>query len=93
MSIITEVKAPNEVKEYTINWGDLHLGVDTISTSVWEPSVPSGLTEDSETQDTNVATVWLSGGTAGTLYAKTNRIVTAAGRTLEQTLIIPVFKR
>jgi hypothetical protein len=41
----------------------------------------------------NVATVWLSGGTAGETYRVTNTVVTAAGRVDERTLRILVRQR
>lgn len=37
--------------------------------------------------------VWLSGGTAGRVYAVTNRIETSAGRTDDRTLMIRVQER
>lgn len=71
----------------------------TISTSAWTP--PSGITEDSENKDAvdiggvsfaanTVATVVMSGGTAGTTYTLLNRITTSDGRTQDQSLKIQV---
>ena len=71
-------KDPDEVLDYTIDWTNW-LDTDTISTSSW--TVASGLTEDSESNNTTSATVWVSGGSAGTTYKATNTIVTADGRT------------
>lgn len=82
------VKRAGAVLDYRIDWA-AWLDTDTISTSTWaEPT--SGITIDSETETTTVATVWLSGGTAGQLYEVTNTIVTAAGRTEERTIQIEV---
>ena len=71
----------------------------TIATSTWV--VPTGITKDSD--DTGaitiagisygvdtVATVWLSGGEAGEEYTLTNRITTSDGRTLDQSIVVPV---
>lgn len=87
------VKDPNAVLDYVINWASWlrWLGVDTISSSSF--TVPTGLTEDSESNTTTTATVWLSGGTAGVTYEVINRIVTAGGRTEERTLTIYVQER
>ncbi len=71
----------------------------TISTSNW--TIPTGITEDSS--DTNsitiqgisysastVATITVSGGTAGTDYELTNVITTSDGRTLSKSITIPI---
>lgn len=83
----TFFKDPNAVLDYTIDWSTW-LGSDTISSSDWV--VDSGITENSASNTTTAATIWLSGGTAGTAYAVTNRIVTAGGRTEDRTLTIVV---
>ena len=72
---------------------------ETISTSSW--TIPAGITKDSDNKNgitiagvtyvaDTVATVWLSGGTAGTDYALVNQIVTSGGRTLDHTILIKV---
>lgn len=83
-------KDPDSVLDYVFNWADW-LDTDTIASS--SVTVPSGITKDSDTNDTTTATVWLSGGTSGTEYAVTNRIVTAGGRTADRTIIISVHDR
>ncbi len=80
-------KDPDSIEDFTIDWSD-HLGSDTIATSVW--TVPSGLTQDSETETTTTATVTLSGGTVGAFHTVTNRITTDGGRTLDQSIHIRV---
>ncbi len=79
------IKDPDSVLDYTINWLTW-LDGDTISASTW--TVPSGLTEDSDTFGDSTATVWLSGGTVGKEYRIVNHITTAAARQEDQTLII-----
>lgn len=81
-----------EVKDYRIDWAD-HLLIDgvagdTISTSTW--IVESGLTKDSDSKTSTTTTAWLSGGTAGVEYTATNRVVTAQGRTYEQSFLVTV---
>lgn len=85
-----EPKDPHAVVDYTINWAR-HLVADTISTSTW--TVPSGITKDSDSKTSQTTTVWLSGGTDRQKYSLVNRIVTAAGRTLDQTIKISVRER
>lgn len=67
---------------------DGFLQGDTIATSTW--IVPDGITKDSEVNTTTTTTVWLSGGTIRKSYTVTNRIVTAAGRTKDKSIIIVV---
>ena len=83
-------KDPDAVLDYQMDWSTW-LDTDTISTSTWD--VPTGLTEDSETETTTTTTVWISGGTAGTTYTVTNEIVTAAGRTDSRSILIKVVQR
>ena len=83
-------KDPDSVLDYVFNWADW-LDTDEISSS--STTVATGLTKDSESNTTTTATVWLSGGTSGTEYAVTNRIVTTGGRTVDRTIIISVQER
>lgn len=90
MSIATFLKDPNAILDYQVDWSPW-LGVDTITTSDW--IVPTGITKQSETNTATTATIWLSGGTAGTKYQLTNRITTAGGRTDDRTITISVKER
>ncbi len=83
-------KDPDAVLDYIIDWS-IWLDADTISTSTW--SVPAGITEDSSSNTTTTATIWLSGGTAGASYDLINSIVTAAGRKDDRTIRIHVDER
>lgn len=84
------LKDPDAVLDYQIDWSTW-LGSDTIASSSWV--IPTGITEDSDSNTTTTATVWLSGGTAGTTYTVTNRIVTAGGRTEDRSLTIKCYDR
>ncbi len=81
------LKDPDAVLDYQINWA-AWLGTDTISSSTW--TVPTGITKNSDTNSTTTTTIWLRGGTAGTEYTLTNRIVTAGGRTADRSIVIVV---
>lgn len=87
MTLTWPHKDPDEVLDYQIDWST-RLGGDTISSSEW--TVPDGLTEDSATNDTTTATIWLSGGVLGKVYEVQNRIVTAGGRTMDQTVLLAI---
>ena len=87
-------KDPNSVLDYKIDWTNwlaYTSPADTISTSSW--TADSGITIDSSSKTTRKATVWLSGGTVGGEYEVTNRIVTAAGRTVDRSIWISVVER
>jgi len=81
------VKDPSAVLDYRIDWSTW-LGADTISIVTWV--VPTGITKAAAANDASSATIWLSGGTAGTTYEVTCRIVTAGGRTDDRTIGITV---
>jgi len=80
-------KDPAGVLDYSIDW-TLWLGSDTITNSTW--TLPTGITNSGESFTTLITTIWLSGGTAGTIYTITNKITTAAGRITEQSFHIRV---
>ncbi len=77
-----------DVADYALDWAAF-LGADTIATSAWTVPAGSGLVIDSATNTATMATVWLSGGTAG-VYAVANRITTAGGRTYERSVSLTV---
>lgn len=77
MAIRWESKRPNEVRTRVIDWSEF-LDGETITSS---DITVDGVTLDSDTNDDTTVTVWLSGGTDGTLASVTNTIVTSGGRT------------
>ena len=81
----TFIKDPQAILDYTVNW-ETWLDGDTISASSW--TVPTGLTEDSDSNGDSTATVWLSSGTVGKTYEIVNHITTAGGREEDKTLVI-----
>lgn len=84
------VKDPNEVKDYSLDWSDLLGASDTITSSTWTVSEGSGLTIGSDSNTTTATIVWLSAGTDGTNYSLVNQVVTAGGRTYDQTVRLKV---
>lgn len=87
MALNVPDKDPDEVLDYRIDWSG-RLDGDTISASTWV--VPIGITQDSASNTTTSATIWLSGGTSGEQYTLTNRVTTNGGRTLEQKITLRV---
>jgi hypothetical protein len=91
MSLKWPAKDPDEVLDYRVDWTK-RLGRDTIETSEW-PDAPDGITIVTQTNTTKSTTIWLSGGTLGQNYTFTNRITTAGGRTMDQSVTLPIRAR
>lgn len=90
--LMPEVKDPDEIRAYVIDWSD-HLGSDAISTSAWTVVSGSVSVSGSPTNTTTTATVKLTGGTIGETVELLNRITTAGGETLDQSIRVRVRKR
>ena len=93
MSLKWPFKDPDEVLDYTIDWGGSPEAPgrtfnDQLVTSIF--TVPAGLIKQSETHTLTTATVWIAGGTVGTLYEINNRITTVGGRTMDQTVKLQI---
>ena len=84
-----DTKDPDDVLSYSWDFSDFLATAETISTIAF-PDFPAGLTLDSSSNTSTVATAVISGGTAGTSYDVTCRITTSAGQTKDVTLTIPV---
>jgi hypothetical protein len=91
MSLAWPAKDPGEDKDYEIDWSDRLPSDDTITDSQFD--VPDGLTKGITLHADKLATVWLSGGTAGTTYTVVNRIQTAAGRREVQSVRLKIINK
>ena len=88
----TIVKDPDAILDYPFKWTNwLALISDTINsyTIISDPGI--NIVEDSNT--TTHVIVWLSGGTVGTTYKVTCRIVTAGGRTDDRSIYVKIKER
>jgi hypothetical protein len=83
-------KDPDETLDFPFNWKPELYG-DTIFTS--EFLLPDGLTLVSESNTTDTATPFVSGGEAGRVYRITNRIVTIGGRIRDRTIHVLIVER
>lgn len=82
-------KDPSARKDYPVDFTDwLDPIPDTIASVLW--TVPSGITNYSESFTTKIATIWLTGGTLGTTYAINCRITTTGGRIEEQSFVVEI---
>lgn len=84
-------KDPDSVLDYKWKFDDWLPTGDTIASR--SVTVPSGITKDSDSNDTTSVTVWLSGGTAGNTYGVTVRATTTQGRTVDRTVNFVVAER
>ena len=102
---VVPIKDPDARLDYYFDWkaltngtgeSDWLAGGETIT--AFTVTADAGITVDDDPAPAliNGATavkVWLSGGTAGRVYAVTNHIETSAGRTDDRTLMIRVQER
>jgi hypothetical protein len=86
----------DELLDYTISW-NARLGADTILSSTWiTPTLVGsslftyGLTRATYSITTTRTVIWLSDGIEGSAYQMTNRITTAAGRIMDQSVKLKV---
>lgn len=78
-------KDPDEVLDYQVDWTDRLEEGETISDS--EFLLADGDVDiDSIDEANGITTVWLSGGTLGTICVLTNRITTSEGRTYDKSV-------
>ena len=84
-------KDPNEVLDYGLDW-TARLAGDSITASSWTVDVGT-ITIDSDENTTTLTTAWLSGGSAGTTYTLTNRVVTEGGRTMDQSVTLDCVEK
>ncbi|MDE2469201.1 MAG: hypothetical protein KGL35_10790 [Bradyrhizobium sp.] len=64
---------------------------DTIATSTF--TLPLGITSTQASFTNTKSKIWLSGGTVGASYEILNRITTAGGRTMDQTVKIKLKEK
>lgn len=88
--IVWDPIAPGELLLGQINWA-LRLGIDTITSSVWSPSVPAGLilTPANPTfvnAPKPTTQIWTSGAVIDITYLIKNTITTGFGSTEIETV-------
>lgn len=84
-------KDPDEVLDYALDWS-ARLAGDTIATSVWSVATGDIDIDESQTVDDR-AVVWLSAGTNGKNAILINTITTSGGRTMEESVTLPVISK
>lgn len=85
---------PDAKLDYSVDWSDWLAAGETIVSAAW--TVPDGLTQGdpyAASATGTVATVWISGGTAGTEYVITCHVVTSAGREDDRSITLSCEER
>ncbi len=88
------IKDPNEVLDYEVDWADeeqprLEDG-ETLLTSTFSIVEGDVVIDSSTFASSGLATVWLSGGTAGTKCVILNRVTTSEDRTYDQSVTLRI---
>lgn len=87
-------KDPDSTLDYTLDWDGRRsswLGGDRLVGSTWILEAGIVLADHNRTETTTTA--WISGGTDGTTYKVTNRVMTAGGRTDDRSFRIKCKNR
>ena len=80
---------PAAVLDFQVDWSNW-LGSDTILTSEWTLAAP--MTQPfGDQHNATTATIWVTGGNAGTTAKAVNHIVTAGGRQEDGTLLFNIL--
>ena len=66
-----------EIKDHNVDWSKWLVGNDSVASSTW--AIPADLTVVLEDLTNNIATVVVTGGTAGQKYPLQNIVMTAKG--------------
>jgi hypothetical protein len=81
-------KDPDEILDYQLDWANSEnprlQTSETLLTSTWSVIEGNVVINSSTFAPSGLSTVWLSGGTDGTLCVLNNRVTTSMGRTYEQ---------
>lgn len=86
--LYADVKDPDDVDDVSIVWTNVLASetISTISTTV----ISGGVTLGTPSISSATTTVRVTGGTAGTSAVIRFRITTSGGRTLDQSITIPI---
>lgn len=79
-----------ELEEYDDGENPDVVPADTIATSTFVLPVGAALIANSAANSPTATKIWLSGGDEGETYQIINRIQTAGGRTMDQTIALKV---
>lgn len=82
-------KHVGDIEIYTIDWSDWLATGDSIATSVW--TLPSGLTNVTDSSTSTTTAIKISGGVAHASYTLTNTVTTSVStETRVETFVLKV---
>ncbi len=96
MTLQWDPKDPDEVLDFDIDWSTRLDTGDTIATSAWAVVGPDALLIiDSNSFSASGTKVWLSGGTLtpNGYYTLRNRVTTAGGRRMDQSVRLKIREK
>lgn len=90
-------KDPDEVLDYELDWANeddprLELS-ETLVTSLWTVVEGDVVINSSSFAPSGLSTVWLSGGTDGTLCVLNNKVTTSKARTYDEDVKLRIRSR
>ena len=87
------IKDPQSTLDFSVDWSDWLSTNESIVSSTWDSI--DGMTIQTSAYAGTFATVWVSGGTAGTTYRLTNTITTdnSPARIDQRTITIKAQER
>lgn len=98
MSVFTmpDGKDPDEILDYAIDLSRELVGragsvSDIIVGAVW--TLADGISESSSSFTTDVATIWLEGGTVGNTYEVSAEITTLNGRLYKRSFLVQIITK
>jgi hypothetical protein len=91
MTAFTNMKDPDETLDFGLDLTDWLEDGDAISSASW--TVPTGMTEVSESTSSPTTAVMTSGGTAGTTYRLKGTVTTTDGRVLVRRIAVHCAER
>lgn len=92
MPLTTFSKDPNATLDYSMDWSNWLASGESLTCSVWTRT-STDIVETNTSLTTSVATIWLTGGSAGSTYSIANKVGTSGGRIDERTIDIKVLNR
>jgi len=85
------IKDPDATLDFAFDWSAWLATGETIADHTI--TAQAGITVESSSEAAGVVTVWLSGGTAVTVYTVACEVTTSAGRVDERTISVQVVQR
>ena len=85
-------KDPHDIATYSVDWAAAIGAGDSLASCAWSAS-PVGLTLANPGNNGALASVTISGGTAGEIYTVRARATLASGQQLDQTQILAVMEQ